>query len=1400
MTCFSGTFLDFERPTLNYGSANECTYGKGSIMFATRATAACVSLAMVVGGLLLADEQNGAPGLKDACYLGHVSTDKPIYRPGERVWLRGVVLGALDHKPLQSDQPAYAQMQITGPRGEQLFATGGPMQDSVAGFAWNVPADAAGGQYTAVISFPSSGFPPAKRGFDVRAYRAPRLKGEIVFLRDGFGPGDTVRASLHVERAEGGLPAGAKVSATAIVDGHSAYTGETVVDSAGNCSVAFALPAQIDRGDGTLSLAVADGGVVEPIAKTIPILLKSVDLAIYPEGGDLVAALPCRVYLEARTTAHKPADLVGQVIDSHGNAVVDVATEHEGRGRFILTPKAGESYAIKLSQPSGITKTYPLPAAKANGVALLALDDITHGREAIRLNIAATESGSYDVSLSKRQTEVACTRVKLLPGLPAQVVLTPPAWADGVLVATVKTADGTPVSERLIFRQSARSVHVKVTADQTTFTPADAVHVTISTTDDAGNAVSAVVGVTATDEAVLRMPEKRDRAPRLGAMVLLENDVRELADAEVYLDPADPKAPRATDLLLGTQGWRRFATVDAKKFIATYGDPARRALGDVQPPQPMIWGDVGGRAGGGPVFALAAARAEKDLDDAAVLERVPAPVAAEEAKPQNQVAENRPVVAPAPPAAPAMVDELQARQQDQKELRLQPPADMPAMPFGGKQMAMMPRPIPLVRIYAHDLLPNRSTNDRTDFTETLYWAAGIKTDEKTGTASVSFHLNDSVTSFAIIADAFDASGTLGEGKTIITSSEPFYVEPKLPLEVSAGDLIHLPIAAVNGTRSNLDHVLLTLSGGTGLDISPIAEFPLPAGQRIRQLVELHIGTAPGNTSIVVDARAGDFTDHVTRTLAIVPLGFPTAINKSGLVSSTGSVVNNIAVPESVVAGSMKTSAALYPTPLANLAEALQGLLQEPNGCFEQTTSTNYPLVMADQYFTTHTGVDPSLIARSNDLLDKGYARLTSFECKNKGYEWFGEDPGHECLTAYGLLEFTDMSAVRNVDPAMLQNTRTWLLARRDGKGGFSHERRSLHTWITDPNCANGYCTWALLETGQSGLETEVKWLAEHAKSDPNSYVKALAANSLFLTGDKSGARQFMDTLADLQDKDGHVRGAVTTVVGSGGQSLEIETTSLATLAWLRDPSYAGHVESAIRYLADSCKAGRYGSTQSTVLALRAIIAYDKARAHPTAAGRVQLFVDGQSIGQAIPFDAGSTGAIKLPDFSAQMTPGEHAVELRMTDGSSLPYAVSVSFNSVTPASAKGCPLTMTTTLADQQVAEGAATEARVTLTNRSAETLPTPIAIVGLPGGLEVRHDQLKELLKAGRIAAYEVRGREVILYWRDIQPNETIKVPLSLTAAIPGEYTGPASRAYLYYSDEFKQWLPGMKVTIKAK
>jgi hypothetical protein len=1164
---------------------------------------------------------------------------------------------------------------------------------------------------------------------------------------------------MHVERAEGGLPAGAAVNASAIVDGMSCYQGATKIDAAGNCSVELKLPAHIVSGDGTLTLAVSDGGTVEPISKTIPILLKTVDVHFYPEGGDLIASVPNRIYFEARTPAKKPADIKGRVVDSHGQAVTEVASDHEGRGRFAFTPDDGSSYFLELSQPAGIQKTLPLPIVRKSGVVLTASQDVTERDQPVVLRCASPTGGRYSITLSKHGMQLSSQLIELEPAQPISFSLAAPAWADGVLLATVRAVGGKALAERLVFRRPARSLHVTVSPDKSAYAPGDPTSITVKTTDDDGKPVAATVGLSVTDSSVLEMPERRDRAPRLAEMVFLEDDVLELADAALYFDPANPKAAADVDLLLGTQGWRRFATEDEAKFLAQWGDAGRRALANRQEP-PRGFYDLGvsfggGGKGGGGGFAR---------------ERLA--VAA--------LAEAAPVRALGVPAAAPRFDQ--------------------AMPEAALAKRTNHRAVGTdVRIYAHDLWPDHQPGKRQDFTETLYWAAGVTTSPDTGVATVSFKLSDAVTSFRVSADAFDKSGRLGEGSAMVRSVEPFYIEPKLPLEVSAGDMIQLPIAVVNGTGAALP-VRIEISADPSLQAGKIEPFTLQAGGRDRRLARIEVGLHPGLALIHVKALAGPYSDEVTRELTIQPRGFPIEISRGGMLDPNAHVVHTIEIPESVVSGSIVTHAAVYPTPLGNLTDALRRLMQEPYGCFEQTSSTTYPLVMADQYFLSHSGVDPQVIAQSGQLLDKGYQRLIGFECKNNGYEWFGEDPGHECLSAYAVLEFTDMSAVRNVDQNMLRQTRKWLLARRDGKGGFTHERRALHSWIGDPNCANGYCTWALLEAGQKDLDAEVQWLKNVANSDTNSYVKALAANALYLAGDRADAKSFMEQLAGRQQGDGHVAGATTSVVGSEGVSLEVETTSLAALAWLRDPAFTGQAVKATQFLSTACQDGRYGSTQSTVLALRAIVAFDRARAHPTASGAVQLLVDGRAVGPPVAFSAESRGAIDLPDFAANLVPGKHDIELSMTDGSQMPYALDVRYNGITPASAENCKVGIAVHLKDDRLTEGSATEASVTVTNRSSAPVPTPVAIIGLPGGLEVRHEQLKELAKADRIAAYEVRGREVILYWRDLQPNERVEIPLSLIAAIPGEYTGPASRCYLYYADENKQWVQGLTVRIQTR
>src|SRR5215831_21393115 len=222
-----------------------------------------VAAGFILGGQarpVAAPLQNGADLGGVERYLIHVSTDKPIYRTGERLYVRAVLLRAASHTPMTTSLSETASFEIKGPKGDTVASGDAAIIDSVAGFSWDIPAGQAGGEYTVRISHPAVDG-RAERKFDIRAYRAPRIKSQIVFVRDGYGPGDMVSANLHAERAEGGFPVGAKVSVSARVDGQEVWRGSTSIDNAGNASASFRLPAAIARGEGVLAMIIEDGGI-----------------------------------------------------------------------------------------------------------------------------------------------------------------------------------------------------------------------------------------------------------------------------------------------------------------------------------------------------------------------------------------------------------------------------------------------------------------------------------------------------------------------------------------------------------------------------------------------------------------------------------------------------------------------------------------------------------------------------------------------------------------------------------------------------------------------------------------------------------------------------------------------------------------------------------------------------------------------------------------------------------------------------------------------------------------------------------------------------------------------------------------------------------------------------------
>src|SRR5439155_22170197 len=119
-----------------------------------------------------------------------------------------------------------------------------------------------------------------------------------------------------------------------------------------------------------------------------------------------------------------------------------------------------------------------------------------------------------------------------------------------------------------------------------------------------------------------------------------------------------------------------------------------------------------------------------------------------------------------------------------------------------------------------------------------------------------------------------------------------------------------------------------------------------------------------------------------------------------------------------------------------------------------------------------------------------------------------------------------------------------------------------------------------------------------------------------------------------------------------------------------DPAYAAQVQTGLQWIVESNKSGRFGSTQSTVLALRSIVAYDNANARPKAPGRIILSLDGRTVGAPLAFTASNQGALVMPDFNSHLVPGKHTVTLQMEDGSSMPFSISTKYNSLLPESSR----------------------------------------------------------------------------------------------------------------------------------
>ncbi|MBW2255207.1 MAG: hypothetical protein JRI25_11485, partial [Deltaproteobacteria bacterium] len=1225
-----------------------------------------------------------------------------------------------------------------------------------------------------------------ERPFVVSSYQTPRIRKQLEFVREAYGPGDRVEALVEMERPTGGPLADHPVRALLQVAGETVLETALRTDDTGAVFVTAELAADLSSSDGLLTVLVEDGGVTESISRAVPIVLADVGLAFFPEGGDLVRGLPGRVYFEATDRHGEPADVSGVVEDDGGEEVATFTSVHDGLGRFSFTPSRGRTYTARVTAPVGVEQTFDLPDALVAGCTVRSFDDVQSEAADVRVAVRCATATDVLVSGVLREQTLDVAAVRAGPYEDTVVYLSPDedrAAEQGAVRVTVFDTDLNPLAERLVYRNPGRDLQIAITMDQEQYGPRDEVVVGVKTTDAAGEPVSAELALAVVDDGVISLAD--DEEGHILSRLYLEPELIESPeDPGWYFDRDEALAARGLDLVMGTKGWRRFewhrvwAPEPEPESIATTGRRyalelavAAAAPVDVMPEVPKVL-EVG--------------------------EEPPPPMAQFEPMELGSVAQ----------AVVVLDDARRSRRQLFGQARVAPDEIMAGEDWGGAEMMELGYlgylegdmhwdagvEYAAARVFPKPDYNEGFTGTRTDFRDTVHWEPTVATDER-GEAEVRFYLSDAVTSFRLTAEGV-GSGLAGHQEATLSSVLPVSIATKLPPAVSAGDTLLLPVTVSNARGETLnvdvsgrfDSALLHASATEG-DLTLV-----PDGSDTHW-IPLEIGAGSETATIHLTAEGGGLSDTIVRELQIVPPGFPRSWSAAGELDGGTTLTMQL---DEWVEGSLTASVSWHPTTVATLISGMEGLIQTPGGCFEQTSSTNWPNVAILSYLEAHDG-DPRLRLASSKALDAGYAKLTGYQVGAGGFETWGSGPGKEALSAFGLLQFQDMQRVYPVADAVLTRDAAYLLDQRNGKGGFENSGESAHGYGSAPApVLDGFITWALVETGHAEeLEAELEHQANVARSSDDPYVLALAARSL-VSVDHPMADTAVERLAALQADDGSFPGAESSITRSYEANLLVESTALASLALMESGSYRPGTDKAVSWLIDNRRGvGTWGATQATALALSALTTHAELSRHPRTGGRLVVEVNGKQVGTLV-YQADQTEALVIDGWQDALSPGENTVVLRQESGEPLPYTVDVSWTSITPTTSTGAELVLETELSETELSMGDTVRLTATVDNDAGRLVPSPIARIGLPAGLEAQTWQLEQFQERGEIAFFETRPREVTLYWDGLHEDDAHMVVLDLVATVPGIFTGPASSAYPYYNDDEKAWDAGLQVTIE--
>ncbi len=748
-----------------------------------------------------------------------------------------------------------------------------------------------------------------------------------------------------------------------------------------------------------------------------------------------------------------------------------------------------------------------------------------------------------------------------------------------------------------------------------------------------------------------------------------------------------------------------------------------------------------------------------------------------------------------------------------------PAAGMPGMAggMGGGMIEEREMALPMVALAADSLsiMDDKSAaapgkepvRVRQFFPETMYFNPSVITDDN-GKAEISLDCADSITTWRVSASASTKQGELGAATGGLKVFQDFFIDIDFPVSLTQNDEISIPVAVYNYLPES-QTVTLEIGKEPWFTLMDSETRKLDIGSGDVRAIYYRIKVKQiGSHTLTVHANGSKMSDAIKRSVDVIPDGQLRETVENGRLEKTVDTVVNI--PQNALDGASNILVKVYPGIFSTLVEGMDGIFQMPFGCFEQTTSTTYPNVLALGYMKETNQVKPEVRMKAEQYINLGYQRLVTFEVPGGGFSWFGDAPANKVLTAYGVMEFADMSKVWEVDPNLISRTGDWLISQREQDGSWKPDAAFLHAenWgkIQNNNLLpTAWISWCLLKSGRDAgqMRSSVSYIKEHALEAKDAYSAALVANALVLAEkDGQATTEALKRLVDMAKTDGDTtywKSEVSTVTFSEGSCADVETTAIAALALIDSGTYPDVATRALNYIVKSkTPNGTWGSTQATVMSLKALLT-SLANKQQDIDANVKVTVNGKEAG-TFKVTKEDSDVMRQVDCKQLLVSGKNTVRIEFEGKGSMMYAVVgrhyVPWDKTDKIDSKLISIDIDydrTELASDDILTA---KAHIAL-NRPG-TANMVIVDLGIPPGFQVQSQELDKLVKDGVIQRFSQTSRQVILYFEKIEKDKPIDITYRMKAKFPVKARTPKSEVYLYYEPEVRATSAPVELTVK--